>query len=76
MHPAWVRGLRDFAIKHGIAFHFKQWGHFAPQLNGRHAGSTFLFPDEVAMVSRSKALNGRTLDGRTHDEFPICLPRR
>lgn len=30
MHPAWARGLRDQCVSAGIAFHFKQWGEWAP----------------------------------------------
>jgi len=30
MHPAWVRSLRNQCEKVGVAFHFKQWGEFAP----------------------------------------------
>lgn len=26
MNPQWARHLRDQCVKHGIAFHFKQWG--------------------------------------------------
>jgi protein gp37 len=30
MHPGWVRHLRDQAVAGQVAFHFKQWGNFAP----------------------------------------------
>ncbi len=30
MHPAWPRSLRDQAQAAGVAFHFKQWGEWAP----------------------------------------------
>lgn len=30
MHPDWVRSLRDQCIGAGVAFHFKQWGEWAP----------------------------------------------
>lgn len=30
MHPAWVRHLRDQCDVAAIAFHFKQWGEWAP----------------------------------------------
>jgi protein gp37 len=30
MHPHWARGLRDQCVKSGVAFHFKQWGEWAP----------------------------------------------
>ena len=71
MHPDWVRGLRDFASEAGIAFHFKQWGNFAPASRKLLGQTQFSFPDDVVMVSRNKAINGRRLDGTTHDEFPM-----
>ena len=71
MHPDWVRGLRDFAKKGKIAFHFKQWGNFAPALQRKTQGeSLHVFDDQVTMVSQNKIRNGRIIDGRTHDEFP------
>jgi protein gp37 len=30
MHPGWARSLRDQCTNAGVAFHFKQWGSFAP----------------------------------------------
>jgi len=30
MHPGWARSLRDQCQAAGVAFHFKQWGQFAP----------------------------------------------
>jgi protein gp37 len=30
MHPNWVRSLRDQATSAGVAFHYKQWGEWAP----------------------------------------------
>lgn len=30
MHPSWARSLRDQCAEAGIAFHFKQWGEWAP----------------------------------------------
>lgn len=30
MHPAWARSLRDQCAAAGVAFHFKQWGQWAP----------------------------------------------
>lgn len=71
MNPEWVRGLRDFASKQGIAFHFKQWGNFGPAPKKTSELSLFTFPDGPVMVSQHKAANGRILDGRTHDEFPM-----
>ena len=72
MNPEWVRGLRDFCAKKGIAFHFKQWGHWAPATTKTlKEQSSFSFEDDGSeMVSLGKAISGRKLDGRTHDEFP------
>lgn len=30
MHPDWARSLRDQCVSAGVAFHFKQWGEWAP----------------------------------------------
>jgi protein gp37 len=70
MNPNWVRSLRDFAAREEIAFHFKQWGNFAPvkRLTPQQRGYTF--PQGIAMILRQKALNGRTLDGKTYDGVP------
>jgi len=29
-HPDWIRALRDACERHGVKFHFKQWGAWAP----------------------------------------------
>lgn len=29
-HPDWLRALRDQCERHGVKFHFKQWGAWAP----------------------------------------------
>lgn len=33
MHPDWVRSLRDQCQAAGVAFHFKQWGAWAPYVD-------------------------------------------
>jgi protein gp37 len=72
MNPDWVRGLRDFAGTNKIAFHFKQWGNFGPAPKKSSERALFTFPDDgPVMIARHKVLNGRMLDGRTHDEFPM-----
>jgi protein gp37 len=30
MHPDWARSIREQCAKSGVAFHFKQWGNWAP----------------------------------------------
>jgi protein gp37 len=32
MHPDWARSIRDQCKAAGVAFHFKQWGEWVPQL--------------------------------------------
>ncbi len=61
-HPDWVRSLRDQAISAGVAFHFKGWGEYAPDLE-RYCGI-----DAPKRVGKKAA--GRLLDGREWLEFP------
>lgn len=58
MAPEWPRGIRDQCVAAGIAFHFKQWGDWAPV--------------EVTMKRLGKKTAGRELDGRTWDGFPAA----
>lgn len=55
MHPAWVRGLRDWAAacKRPVAFFFKQWGEWEPRAEWspvqRNARGAATFEPMVAM---------------------------
>src|SRR5579872_1330822 len=86
MHPDWARSLRDQCVAAGVALHFKQWGNWAeipydrqsppgdrPQeryLNA--AGGHGFHGDQVIRIRTAhKKTNGRELDGRTWDEFPM-----
>lgn len=60
MKPEWARYLRDSCADLGIAFHFKQWGHWAPVRIGQ--------TETLEAVGKRNA--GRQLDGRTWDELP------
>jgi protein gp37 len=72
------RSLRDQCVKAGVAFHFKQWGEWAPF--SQLPDETFQAVDldkvacnvigEHSMHRVGKKLAGRMLDGRTWDEFP------
>lgn len=76
-HPDWVRDLRDRCIIGGTEFLFKQWGEWLPD---DHVVQHAALPDgrlheaAAADVWRAwrvgKKLAGRTLDGRTWDEYP------
>lgn len=75
MHPDWARGLRDAAEEYDIAFHFKQWGHWAPieiieeSIKGvvavkSHDGTA------IPMAPLGKKDAGRLLDGEVYDGLP------
>jgi protein gp37 len=77
MHPAWARGLRDFARQHRIAFHFKQWGHWVPaemvrEQEARTLLLSFEGSESVEMLALGKREAGRVLDGETHDGVPVA----
>ncbi len=81
-HPDWVRSIRDQCAEAGVAFHFKQWGCWAPNetghpitgqpTSGRSHGQfvSHTFADGVLMNRTTVTMAGRTLDGKIHDAFP------
>lgn len=80
MHPDWVRSLRDQCQAAGVPFFFKQWGEWLPgeypawpetadYLDVSRKGH--FFKDDRQWMDRvGKKAAGRTLDGRTWDEYP------
>jgi len=86
MHPDWARSLRDQCQTAGVAFHFKQWGEWAPALKllPSQNGDLTCWPDGTfgagnadskggagwSMRKVGKKSAGRLLDGRTWDEMP------
>lgn len=75
MHPDWAAGLLHQCQKQGIAFHFKQWGHWVPtEIAGEEAANVIEFGDErpVRMARLPKKTAGRTLEGTTWDELPLA----
>lgn len=84
MHPAWARQIRDACDAAEVAFHFKQWGAWAPEARGSEwaildsAGGLDIpddrWPDEdageVAVSQIGKKAAGRLLDGVEHNGFP------
>jgi protein gp37 len=73
-HPNWIRSLRDQCSKYEVPFHFKQWGHWSPEVQGEPAKKIVELIDEAGRLERlswrPKKLSGRTLDGCTYDEYP------
>jgi protein gp37 len=76
MHPEWARSLRDQCKEAGVAFLFKQWGEYIEDTqHGLVTGvfepvRAYKFQDEVIVERIGKKYAGRTLDGRTWDEYP------
>lgn len=78
MHPDWARSLRDQCVDAGVPFFFKQFGEWAPGSNfvGHiHSGKSHDFgqnlDDNNSVWRVGKKAAGRSLDGRTWDEFPM-----
>jgi protein gp37 len=72
MSPDWARKLRDQAQSESVAFHFKQWGQWAPgdHLDPEITGKAVVI-DGVEMIRlKSKKDAGRSLDGTIWDDFP------
>jgi protein gp37 len=72
MHPDWAITLLRQCQKAKVAFHFKQWGHWAPANLVDLPAETIELDNErpVKMVRAGKKLAGRTLHGTTWDGLP------
>lgn len=77
MTPSWPGLLRDQCVASGVAFHFKQWGHWCPETldefpsNSQRIEVLDASGQFVKLVKVGKKLAGRDLDGRTWDQFPV-----
>jgi protein gp37 len=73
-HPDWFRDTRDWCVKNGIPFLFKQWGNWAPfsRPDGIHQLPFGGYNVETGFgfIRRSKKKSGRRLDGVTWSQFP------
>lgn len=66
----WVRSIRDQCIAAKVPFFFKQWGEHLPAMtDGAPLVKRILNCGDVPIRVGKKAA-GRSLDGRTWDEFP------
>ncbi|MCB2261354.1 MAG: phage Gp37/Gp68 family protein [Candidatus Thiosymbion ectosymbiont of Robbea hypermnestra] len=74
MNPIWAQALRDQCARDGVAFHFKQWGHWCPAEQNRSGIRTVVLKDthgnNLQLVAAGKKAAGRHLDGRCWDQFP------
>ena len=73
--PEWFRSLHAQCMKAEIAFHFKQWGDWAPgdgiNFHARKV-RTQAAHDGTEMFRVGKKLAGRFLDGAQYDGLPIA----
>lgn len=70
MSPVWVRNIRDQCIAAEVPFFFKQWGEYVSVSEVAGPGEHYYFDDGATVRRVGKKAAGRTLDGRTWDEFP------
>jgi protein gp37 len=78
MNPVWAESLRDQCRAAGVPFHFKQWGHWAPEeiikegisARAQRVEVVGRMGELIRMVKVGKTKSGRMLDGATWDEFP------
>ena len=76
MNPEWARYLRDECSKAGVAFHFKQWGHWRPEQGHLPRSRKRLSVEGskgqvITLVRMGKHAAGRDLDGEVWDQFPF-----
>lgn len=70
--PEWFRSLHAQCMQNEVAFHFKQWGDWAPgQGENLPAHRMKRAQDGTEMYRVGKKAAGRTLDGQQHDGLPI-----
>jgi protein gp37 len=70
MHPQWARDIRDQCQPAGVPFFFKQNGEYVSVSEVEGEGEHYQFPDGATVRRLGKKAAGRTLDGRTWDQFP------
>lgn len=71
--PSWFRDLLNTCMAHDVAFHFKQWGDWAPGQGIPLAKVRVeTVADGTTMLRVGKKIAGRELDGETWDELPVA----
>lgn len=75
--PSWFYGLRDQCGEHATAFHFKQWGEWAPMDTRGDAEPRSIYEDPafsetLGWFGRHAA--GRRLEGEIWDGLPTACP--
>ena len=69
--PTWFSNLHRQCMEANVAFHFKQWGDWAPG-QGENLPARIMkkAQDGTKMFKVGKKLAGRTLEGQQHDGLP------
>jgi protein gp37 len=78
MNPEWVMDLQAQCARSRVAFHFKQWGHWAPldqtdSIPGKKVQAIELTRMDGSVITLSamgKGKAGRRLQGQVWDQFP------
>jgi len=75
-HPDWHRDVRDFCLRCGIRYFFKQWGAFRPTEPSDKVDYLFEYDwhgDQlpVTMTRVGKHHAGRLLDGKEWNDLPL-----
>lgn len=78
MNPAWPESLRDQCREANVPFHFKQWGHWAPEeliaegiaARAQRIAVVGRDGEVINLVKVGKAKSGRELGGATWDQVP------
>lgn len=75
--PDWFRSLLTQCMEHDVAFHFKQWGDWAPgdgiNLPQRKALREQIAADGTRMLRVGKKIAGRNLDGEEWNGLPNAV---
>ncbi|MEL6644097.1 MAG: phage Gp37/Gp68 family protein [Pseudomonadota bacterium] len=70
--PSWFRRLMLDCMAHDVAFHFKQWGDWAPGDGENLVKIRIKAADGTEMFKVGKKKAGRVLDGETHNGLPLA----
>lgn len=72
--PEWFRSLHSQCMEHEVAFHFKQWGDWAPgdgiNMIAAKKAKAARADDGTKMLRVGKKVAGRRLDGFEWDQLP------
>lgn len=71
MHPDWARALRDQCVEAGVAFHFKQWGEWAPHNRLPSTSDFGVLSPKGDWYHKHTGWNGRVEDPDTGEAYML-----